>query len=109
MGGLAYRFTTAQRDVREPNLLGARWNPRDVPAVYTALSLDTALAEYARRMEIQSPRPSRGNFSMRSVTRVSIHCALSAKIPCQEAQGYGHETNGVGEPGSAVATQRCDR
>ena len=51
--------------------MGARWNPRNVPAVYTALSREVALAEHARRLEVQSPRPSRGEFTLYRV-RVSI-------------------------------------
>jgi RES domain-containing protein len=39
------------------NRLGARWNPPDVPAIYTSLSQDTVLAEVEYQLSMEPNRP----------------------------------------------------
>ena len=36
------------------NTVGARWNPKDVPAIYVSESADTAIAEVNYRLSLQS-------------------------------------------------------
>jgi RES domain-containing protein len=65
------------------NTLGARWNPPEVPAIYTSLSRDGVLAEaeYQMSMEPLRPRVRRTLYeievSLSSVLDLSSQSALS--------------------------------
>ncbi len=56
------------------NTLGARWNPPEVPAIYTSLSRDTVIAEAEYQMSMEPIRPR----VRRSVYTVSV--ALSSVL-----------------------------
>jgi RES domain-containing protein len=45
------------------NTVGARWNPPEVPAIYTSLSRDGALAEAEHQMSMQ-PRPPKAKRTL---------------------------------------------
>lgn len=51
------------------NVLGARWNPPDVPAIYTSLGRDVALAEAEYHINAQPLRPS----AERRIYRIAVH------------------------------------
>jgi RES domain-containing protein len=54
---IVFRHTLAEAPPLRPNSRGARWNPRDVPALYTSLERVTAIAEGDRLLALQTPRP----------------------------------------------------
>ena len=62
--GRAFRYTAARRPPERENTLGARWNPREVPAIYVALEHETVLAEFAHHLDALSPRPSQASFTL---------------------------------------------
>ena len=69
--GELYRFTVAKRPPHAENTAGARWNPPDVPAIYTALDRETLRAEFAHALNSWSPRPDPGRFLIHRI-RVSL-------------------------------------
>lgn len=56
--GNVFRHMFADFPPERENRLGARWNPRDVPAIYTSLHRETALAEAEYYISLQPVRPS---------------------------------------------------
>jgi RES domain-containing protein len=64
----AWKHTFVGQSPVAPNTRGARWNPRDVPAVYLAFTRDTAMAE-GRHLVAQQPQPIRRG---RTLSRVAI-------------------------------------
>lgn len=55
--GIAFRHVFGENDPLRENTRGARWNPPEVPAIYTSLSRDGALAEADFLLSLQTPRP----------------------------------------------------
>jgi RES domain-containing protein len=55
--GLVFRHMLASYPPERPNYSGARWNPRDVPAVYTSRERATALAEAEYRLNFEPLPP----------------------------------------------------
>jgi RES domain-containing protein len=47
--------------------LGARWNKKDEPAIYTALDRETAIEELRHNLRVNTPPPSRGSFILYSI------------------------------------------
>ena len=62
--GTAYRYVPEGRPPEKPNTLGARWNPRNVDALYTTLEVETARAELEFHLAALSPRPSNARFTL---------------------------------------------
>ena len=62
--GRAFRYTAGRRPPERENTLGARWNSREVPAIYVSLEHETVLAEFAHHLDALSPRPSRASFTL---------------------------------------------
>lgn len=62
--GHAYRYTSGRRPPERENTLGARWNPREVAAIYVSLEKETVLAEFAHLLDALSPRPSQARFTL---------------------------------------------
>ncbi len=58
--GSVFRHMFAGKDPSLENWNGARWNPPDLPAIYTSLERSTALAEADYRLSLEplAPRPS---------------------------------------------------
>jgi len=69
--GVVFRYTAGGRPPQRENTMGARWNPRGVPAIYTTLERETAIAELRHHIEALSPRPTRLNFKLYRI-RVSV-------------------------------------
>jgi RES domain-containing protein len=66
--GHAWRHVFNDNPPANPNTGGARWNPRDVPAIYTALDRDGAVAEGDHLIAVQSVprmRARRNLYEMR--------------------------------------------
>ena len=57
--GSAWRVTFDGQSPLRPNTRGARWNPKDVSALYTSLSVECVRAEFQHLIDSQDPRPSR--------------------------------------------------
>jgi RES domain-containing protein len=55
--GAVYRHMFAAYLPERENTLGARWNPPEVPAIYTSLSRDGVLAEAEYQMSMEPLRP----------------------------------------------------
>jgi len=58
--GSLWRVTYAGMAPARSNVRGARWNPKDVPALYLSTTLECALAEFEYRHEMQPISPSLG-------------------------------------------------
>src|SRR5688572_21088384 len=53
-----WRITFEGQEPTRPNVRGARWNPKDVSALYTSLTIECARAEFGHLLELQPRRPS---------------------------------------------------
>src|SRR6267143_1133239 len=62
------------------NTLGARWNPPEVPAIYTSLSRDGVLAEAEYQMSLEPLRPPARR------TLYAIQVALSSVLDLTSPQ-----------------------
>ena len=56
--GTVYRHMFAKYPPDRENIGGARWNPPEVPAIYTSLSRETVLAEAEYQISMEPLRPS---------------------------------------------------
>lgn len=55
--GRVFRHMLGSSPPERANLGGARWNPRDVPALYVSVTEETAVAEGDHLISLQSPTP----------------------------------------------------
>lgn len=55
--GRAHRYVVGRNPPTKANTRGARWNPPDVAAIYTALDRKTLLAELDYRLSLDVVRP----------------------------------------------------
>lgn len=55
--GIVYRHMFASLPPDRENTLGARWNPPEVPAIYTSLARETVIAEAEYQMGMEPLRP----------------------------------------------------
>ncbi len=65
--GEVFRYTGGRRRPDQENTVGARWNPPEVAAIYTALDLDTLMAEFEHHLAALSPAPKRDAFTLYSL------------------------------------------
>lgn len=65
--GQAWRITFDGQPLTRANTRGARWNPRDVRALYTSLAVECARAEFQHVLGLQPTRPTK--------SRVQYHWA----------------------------------
>jgi RES domain-containing protein len=72
--GVVYRHMFANYPPNRDNTLGARWNPPEVPAIYTSLSRDTIIAEVEYQISLEPLRPR----VRRTVYEIGV--ALSAML-----------------------------
>jgi RES domain-containing protein len=56
--GIVWRHMFGDTPPNRENVSGARWNPRDVPAIYTSFERSVAIAEGDYLISIQPVRPS---------------------------------------------------
>ena len=66
--GIVYRHMFADYPPERENTLGARWNPPDVPAIYTSLARETVLAEAEYQINMEPRRP----LVRRTVYRIQV-------------------------------------
>jgi RES domain-containing protein len=78
--GTVYRYTGGGRPPDQENTMGARWNPPEVPAIYTSLDRETMLAELENALAAFVPRPRRAAFTAYEI-RVSIEDVLDLRVP----------------------------
>lgn len=55
--GTVFRHMFGANPADRENIVGARWNPPNVPAIYTSLSVEGAKAEADYRISLQPTRP----------------------------------------------------
>ena len=53
-----FRLTIGKTTATRENVTGARWNPEGVPAIYTSLERETAIAEVGYHLSLQKVRTS---------------------------------------------------
>jgi RES domain-containing protein len=105
--GSAWRITFPGNEPTRPNIRGARWNPPDVSALYTALTLECAQAEFRHLLSLQPVQPRRGRVESHLTVRLakvldlssfdavarlgvdlrSLDDTLASHLPCQEIGG----------------------
>lgn len=66
--GEAFRHMFADIPPDRENTLGARWNAPEVPAIYTSLARDVAIAEADHQIAMQPRRPK----ARRSIYRIAV-------------------------------------
>ena len=57
LGGIVFRHMFASFPPERENVRGARWNPPQIPAIYTSLIRETAIAEADHYINLQPIRP----------------------------------------------------
>jgi RES domain-containing protein len=70
--GRAYRHMVNDFPPTLQNTAGARWNPRDVAAIYASLERDAALAEANHRLSLEPLRP---RVSRRTIYELRVELA----------------------------------
>jgi RES domain-containing protein len=80
-GGIVFRHMFANYPPQRENTLGARWNPPQVPAIYTSLSRDGVLAEAQYQIDSEPRRPR----VRRTVYRISVRLASVLDLTPQGA------------------------
>ncbi len=111
-GGEVFRHMLAGYPPDRANRSGARWNPRDVPAIYTSLKRGTALAEAEHRLSLE-PFPTRAS---RSLYRIDVELARVVRLKradlrrvgVTEALLQGFAFSACQKVGGAVAWLGCD-
>jgi RES domain-containing protein len=66
--GEVYRHMFADIPPDRENTLGARWNPPELPAIYTSLARDVVIAESDYQIAMQPRRPK----TRRTVYRIAV-------------------------------------
>lgn len=66
--GVVYRHMFGAYPPSRQNTLGARWNPREVAALYASVERETALAEAEYRISLEPFRPK----ARRTLYRISV-------------------------------------
>lgn len=63
--GQAWRVTFQGQSPLRPNIRGARWNPKDVSALYASTSVECVRAEFQHLVDLQPTRPDLSAMSTR--------------------------------------------
>lgn len=120
--GDVYRFTLVHRAAHRENVQGARWNPPDVPAIYTALDAETVRAELVYALTSWSPRPKLEKFvlhrihvvlrrvvdlrSQRLLQRMGLEPEALASEDMKACQAIGHAAHWLSVGGLLVPSAR---
>jgi RES domain-containing protein len=86
--GQAYRHLFGEFPPDRPNTRGARWNPPEVPAIYTALSRETLIAEVEYQMGRQ-PFPPKAKRTI-YILEISLQRVIS--LPRADLPSFEIET-----------------
>lgn len=90
---IVWRATTGNSPILRPNVLGARWNPPDVEALYCSLDRDAAIAELEHLLGRQ-PVPVK---AQRKVSRIRVKLNRVADLSSEAAiQSLGYEIADIG-------------
>jgi hypothetical protein len=94
--GIVWRHMFGDTPPSRENASGARWNPRDVPAIYTSLERSVAIAEGDYLISIQPVRPSarRVLYTVKVRLHNVITCATgsSSLISASARRSLGPQT-----------------
>jgi RES domain-containing protein len=90
--GVVYRMMLADYPPERENIVGARWNPPGIGAIYTSESADVAIAEVTHHLQ-QQPRPVRRDLK-KTLYEIKVTLAavvdLEDVIPHLERAGIPH-------------------
>src|ERR1700676_3024085 len=90
--GVVYRLMLADYPPEKENIVGARWNPPGIGAIYTSESAEIAIAEVTHHLE-QQPRPVRRDLK-KKIYEIKVALAavvdLEDVIPHLERAGIPH-------------------
>jgi RES domain-containing protein len=119
--GIVYRHMFANYPPDRENTLGARWNPPEVPAIYTSLSRDTVLAESEYQISLEPLRPRAKrilyqisvvlsavlNFSSRdALNRVGLSTDDVSSMDHSSCQAIGGAVEYLGHDGLLIPSAR---
>jgi RES domain-containing protein len=79
--GIVYRHMFANYPPERENTLGARWNPPEIPAIYTSLSREAVLAEAEYQIGLEPLRPS----AKRTIYQIEV--TLSSVLDLSSPEG----------------------
>ena len=82
--GQAWRIAFVGQEPLRANIRGARWNPKDVSALYTSLSEECARADFRHILELQPIRPSQPAVEYTLSTRLGRVLDLSGTERLQQ-------------------------
>ncbi len=120
--GLVYRHMFANYHPHLENRRGARWNPPDVPAIYTSLERQTVLAEAEHHIASQPlrPRAARTVYTMRAslssvldlrdpdiLARVGLQLQSLVDTDWSRCQLVGGATEFLGHDGLLIPSARA--
>jgi len=120
--GLVYRHMFANYPPLLENRRGARWNPPDVPAIYTSLERQTVLAEAEHHIASQPllPRAARTVYTIRAslssvldlrdperLARVGLQLQSLADTNWSRCQLVGGATEFLGHDGLLIPSARA--
>jgi RES domain-containing protein len=95
--GIVYRHMFAKYPPERENIGGARWNPPEVPAIYTSLSREAVLAEADYQISMEPLRPTvrrtvyQLEVTLSSVLDLSSPALLqSLGLPPTDVSGIDH-------------------
>ncbi|MCH9046625.1 MAG: RES family NAD+ phosphorylase, partial [SAR324 cluster bacterium] len=100
--GIVFRHMFAGFDPLLENRRGARWNPPEIPAIYTSLERGTALAEADYQISAQPLRPRVRRTIFR--LRVSLRSVLRLDS-CHDLEQVGVSSESITESDLSVCQQ----
>jgi RES domain-containing protein len=121
--GIVFRHMFASFPPERENVRGARWNPPEIPAIYTSLARDIAIAEADYYINLQPIRPTARRFVyqievvLNSVLDLSDSSILAglwvneeslASIDHSNCQGIGGAVEWLGHDGLLVPSARAE-
>lgn len=121
--GVVFRHMFASFPPERENVRGARWNPPQIPAIYTSLIRETAIAEADYYINLQPIRPRarrivyRIQITLNSVLDLSDLPTLStiglneeslASIDHSDCQRVGGAVEWLGHDGLLIPSARTD-
>jgi RES domain-containing protein len=105
--GEVFRHMFGDNPPGRENRAGARWNPPGVPAIYTSLSRETAIAEAEHILGLQPlrPRTRRTLYTLRVVVATTVRLARAdlGAVDISDGAFRGLDFRACQEVGGAIA------
>ena len=121
--GVVYRHMFGDLDPFLENRRGARWNPPEIPAIYTSLEKETALAESEYQISMEPFRPKakrviyKFEISLKSVLiadtidiikEIGFDITSMEDLKISECQRIGGAVDGLDHDGLLVPSARSE-